>query len=102
MEFLYTLCWQIGGAKCVHPDELANHLTPRQVAGWLAWANMRPRGESAENIRTALLRVDIRQGYTDRVLDPADFMPFQSPDPVLPPEVEAIVEDFLHSEVPRL
>ncbi len=96
------MCWQIGGDRCIHPDVLARHLSERQLAGWLAWSNKRPRGEAAENVRLALLRHDVRGQYREGSEDVADLMPFIEPEPELPAEVAAVVDDFFSCNVPKL
>jgi hypothetical protein len=96
LDLLYELCWQIGGDRCLHPDYLARHLTNRQIAGWLAWMKLEPRGDRREDVRLAILRSDVRAPYMSRSESPNDLLPkYRADNVMLDPEVEQLVNDFL-------
>ena len=63
---MFELCWQLG---VPHPDHLAAQLTPQQIAGWISWHTLEPRGSRREDIRLAMLRHDIRARETPETIE---------------------------------
>jgi len=80
-----------------HPDKLSRELTSREIAGWLAWHQLEPRGDRRSDIRMALLRGDIRAPNISGSETLASLLPDFRPPEKLKPEVEALVDDFFNN-----
>ena len=72
LDTLYELCWHIG---VEHPDVLTDRLTPKQVAGWIAWLQHRPRGDRRLDALMALQTSHLFRAWVEGEHDPKEFLP---------------------------
>jgi len=72
------------------------HVTLRQIMGWMAWHQEEPRGDRREDIRLALLRADVRGPHVERPESPEDLLPRFRENRPLSPEVDQLLTDFFN------
>lgn len=81
-QFLFKLCLQgVGGERSAHPDFLLEVLNRRQLAEWVALANLFPFGDERLAIELSHQTFHLRRGMFESMTgegpeeQPSDFMP---------------------------